>query len=279
MTARRPARRARVLAVGAAAAVAQASAGLVGCARDEPAAPSAATDGAAVATTFPVPGTSPSVPGSSAPGPGSTAPGASRPRPTLAPTMPPTTPPTVGPPVDLLELTGDGFGVVTFGDSADTSLAALTSILGGPTDDSGWFEDRLQGGMRRTVRWGDLAAVFTRAEVEAPLVEEGPLDEAPPPTSSGQLAGWMHGDQVAGVPAGSGSFATPQGVRRGQTAAEVQAAVGQPLSSRGVEGGVAWCWADTTGQICALFDDATPLDPSGRPDPDDRVTQLFAGEI
>jgi hypothetical protein len=56
---------------------------------------------------------------------------------------------------------------VYFGYDAEDAIAAVSSVLGGPTIDSGWVEDSIcPPPSVRTVRWNDFWMLFTRADTD-----------------------------------------------------------------------------------------------------------------
>ena len=88
---------------------------------------------------------------------------------TPAPTEPPTTPaPTAAPtqpPSEGLTLDGRGVGAASFGDDPDTAIAAVSGVLGDPTDDSGWVDpftiSACPGNEYRRVSWGAFSLQFS----------------------------------------------------------------------------------------------------------------------
>jgi len=181
-----------------------------------------------------VTGSDPSSTGTSA-GVGSTAPPAAAPQP--------------GPPRDLVELRGDGLGVVTFGDGAEPTLAALTSIYGPPEVDSGY---EAQAGRRvRRVSFGPLVVTLSGdpgAEV---------------------FTGWSYRPSTGQV---SAPLQTAAGAASGLSFDELVARVG-PTRPVQVSSVYEQCWTEATGEICASsssrFAGATPK-------PDERVSALSA---
>ena len=164
-------------------------------------------------------------------------------------TAPPATAPQPGPPRDLVELRGDGLGVVTFGDGADPTIAALTSIYGPPEVDSG---DEVQAGRRvRRVSFGPLVVTLTGdpgAEV---------------------FTGWSYRPSTGQV---SAPLQTAAGAASGLSFDELVARVG-PTHPVQVSSVYEQCWTEATGEICASsssrFAGATPK-------PDERVSALSA---
>ena len=167
----------------------------------------------------------------------------------LGSTAPPATAPQPGPPRDLVELRGDGLGVVTFGDGADPTIAALTSIYGPPEVDSG---DEVQAGRRvRRVSFGPLVVTLTGdpgAEV---------------------FTGWSYRPSTGQV---SAPLQTAAGAASGLSFDELVARVG-PTRPVQVSSVYEQCWTEATGEICASsssrFAGATPK-------PDERVSALSA---
>lgn len=90
--------------------------------------------------------------------------------PTPAVTTPPTvTVPDAGVP-GVLRLRPDGLGVTSFGDSADTAIAAVATVLDAEPDlDTGWIDPfstygACPGSEARAVEFGDLVLLFTDAD-------------------------------------------------------------------------------------------------------------------
>ena len=83
---------------------------------------------------------------------------------TTTTTLPPTTtiPPPLG--VDELILGPNGIGGALLGADPDTSVSYISSILGAPTDDSGWVDPLefylCRGTTVRRVEWGVLSVMF-----------------------------------------------------------------------------------------------------------------------
>lgn len=199
---------------------------------------------------------SPSAPASSAGGSTATgrteAPGTTRPSTTTPPlpgtTTPPGTGPQPGPPQDLVELRGDGLGVVTFGDAADTTVATLSSVYGPPDADTGWLQE--PSGRTRRVSFGPLV-VGLRGD---------PGDE--------RFVSWSYQpDGAVDEP-----MRTPDGATVGLTFPELEAIVGttSPVPAGSV---YLQCWPSTGGTICATsssrFAQATPA-------ADEKVSALSA---
>ena len=74
-------------------------------------------------------------------------------------------------PESVLTMRPDGLGEVLFGDDADAAVAALSAVLGEPSDDTGWLTDAETciGSEVRFVTWGSLRA----------FLSDGPSDWAP----------------------------------------------------------------------------------------------------
>jgi len=74
-----------------------------------------------------------------------------------------TAPPTTAAPIELL-LRRDGLGVAAFGTEADAAVAAMTTALGEPTEDTGWVDpltiSTCAGAEVRRVSWGVLSLLF-----------------------------------------------------------------------------------------------------------------------
>lgn len=78
------------------------------------------------------------------------------------PTTPTAEPPPTRPPHTLIVLGPSGLGVADFGDEPDAAVAAVTSSLGPPSNDSGWTPNPIiDDAEYRTVHWGeDLSLSF-----------------------------------------------------------------------------------------------------------------------
>ncbi len=113
---------------------------------------------------------------------------------TITTTLPPTTtiPPPLG--VDELILGPDGIGGALLGADPDTSVNYISSILGAPTDDSGWVDPLefylCRGTTVRRVEWGVLSVMFG--------------DESDIATGRTHLISWTYGliDRLGDEPLG-----------------------------------------------------------------------------
>jgi len=157
--------------------------------------------------------------------------------------------PEVGPPRDLVQLRGDGLGVVTFGDGAEPTIAALTSIYGPPEVDSG-YEVGPSGRVRR-VSFGPLVVV------------------------------------LAGDP-GAEVFTSWSYKPDGQVSKPLETSVGPVLElpfsdlerrvgpTRPVQSGSVYlhCWTEASGEICASSSSRLS---QAVPSADERVSGLSAG--
>ena len=68
-------------------------------------------------------------------------------------------------------LSGDGFGLVSFGEEANAAIEALTATLGAPDDDSGWIPSfsgfgTCPGEQVRGLRWKTLWVLMTDGATE-----------------------------------------------------------------------------------------------------------------
>jgi hypothetical protein len=134
-------------------------------------------DDSDAATTTPAPVTT-AAPTTAAPttaAPTTLAPTTSSPPTTDAPAPPSTEPgstSTSEPPGAALVLREDGLGDALFGADADGVIDYITSVLGVPTDDSGWADPFANFGICpgtevRGVTWGDLQLLFSDQSVVA----------------------------------------------------------------------------------------------------------------
>ncbi len=167
-----------------------------------------------------------------------------------ATTGPPTTAPQVGPPSNLVELRGDGLGVVTFGDGAEPTLAALTSIYGAPSVDSG-YQAEAAGRVRRA-SFGPLMVTFAG----------DPGAET--------FTGWSYTPE----PASAGVMRTSGGAAVGMTFADLASQVG-PTRSEPVGAVHVQCWTEASGEICAT---SSSRFAGPTPDAQDLVSALEAGQ-
>ena len=141
---------------------------------------------------------------------------------TTTTTLPPTTtiPPPLG--VDELILGPDGIGGALLGADPDTSVSYISSILGAPTDDSGWVDPLefylCRGTTVRRVEWGVLSVMFGDesdiATGRTHLISwtYGLIDRlGDEPLGLRTAGGVTLGDQLAGLRAEFGSIAVDEG--------------------------------------------------------------------
>ncbi len=153
-----------------------------------------------------------------------------------APTEPPTTPaPTEAPATTAAPsttvapatavLARDGLGVVPFGTDADGAVAALTAVLGPPTEDTGWVDpltiSSCAGTELRRVSWGALAILLG--------------DPAATGTGLRQFFASSYGN-VAGVEPQPAGLVTPEGIGLGASVADLKAAYPGVVLNPGEEG-------------------------------------------
>ena len=153
-----------------------------------------------------------------------------------APTAPPTTPaPTEAPATTAapsttvapatVVLARDGLGVVPFGTDADGAVAALTAVLGPPTEDTGWVDpltiSTCAGTELRRVSWGALAILLG--------------DPAATGTGVRQFFASSYGN-VAGVEPQPAGLVTPEGIGLGTSVADLKAAYPGVVLNPGEEG-------------------------------------------
>ena len=151
-----------------------------------------------------------------------------------APTAPPTTPPpteapatTVAPSTTVapatVVLARDGLGVVPFGTDADGAVAALTAVLGPPTEDTGWVDpltiSTCAGTELRRVSWGALSILLGD----------------PAGTGVRQVFASSYGN-VTGVEPQPPGLVTPEGVGLGASVADLRAAYPGVVLNPGEEG-------------------------------------------
>lgn len=139
--------------------------------------------------------------------------------------------------------------MVTFGDGAEPTLAALTSIYGPPEVDSGY---EVQAGRRvRRVSFGPLVVTLTGdpgAEV---------------------FTGWSYRPSSGQV---SAPLQTAAGAMSGLSFDELVARVG-PTRPVQVSSVYEQCWTEATGEICAS---SSSRFAGATPNPDERVSALSA---
>lgn len=141
---------------------------------------------------------------------------------TTTTTLPPTTtiPPPLG--VDELILGLDGIGGALLGADPDTSVSYISSILGAPTDDSGWVDPLefylCRGTTVRRVEWGVLSVMFGDesdiATGRTHLISwtYGLIDRlGDEPLGLRTAGGVTLGDQLTGLRAEFGSIAVDEG--------------------------------------------------------------------
>ncbi len=169
--------------------------------------------------------------------------------PTTTSTEPPTTTTiatttTTVAPESVLTMRPDGLGEVLFGDDADAAVAALSAVLGEPSDDTGWLTDAETciGSEVRFVTWGSLRAFFS----------DGPSDWAP--------AGVRHFasyDQSPAIGSPLLELQTTEGVGIGSPVGDVRAIYGDDAVITGdplfgdlfqvVTSGAGYLWGLLTG--------------------------------
>jgi hypothetical protein len=152
-----------------------------------------------------------------------------------APTEPATTPPAAEVPASAapsttvaapsIVLARDGLGVVAFGTDADGAVAALTAVLGPPTEDTGWVDpltiSTCPGTELRRVSWGALAVLLG--------------DPAATGTGVRRFFAYSYGN-VAGVEPQPAGFVTPEGIGVGASVADLRAAYPGVVLNPGEEG-------------------------------------------
>lgn len=117
-------------------------------------------------------------------------------------------------------LGADGLGIARFGDDPDTAVAAVATVLGSPTEDSGWIDPfsvfgTCPGTEVRGVSWGDLTLLFTDAE------------DGTAPEGGRHLFSYAYFVGLNdGRPLG---LATADGITLGSTVAALEAAYGNQL--------------------------------------------------
>lgn len=126
---------------------------------------------------------------------------------------------------EIIVLEPDGLGIVSFGDDADDAIAAVTAVLGEPSEDSGWVEpltiSTCAGSEARAVAWGSLYLYFS--------------DESSRATGSRHLIGYSYGSvsELGGPPQG---LSTPEGIGLGTTVEFLRAAYDAVVVEAGEEG-------------------------------------------
>jgi hypothetical protein len=107
----------------------------------------------------------------------------------------------------------DGLGIVSFGDDAETAVAALESVLGPPEVDSGWEEWYCTAGLVRNLQWGGLYVLFT----------EGPTRWS---TGGPHLVFYSYGLEEGGDPL---RLTTPEGISLGSFVSDLEGVYGKAL--------------------------------------------------
>ncbi|CAN5857364.1 hypothetical protein BH24ACT6_BH24ACT6_10310 [soil metagenome] len=166
--------------------------------------------------------------------------------PTVAPTTasPPTTP--VQDPTSGVILAADGVGVAAFGDEPDAAVAAVTAILGEPTQDSGWVEpftiSACPGTEYRRVSWGAFSLQFS--------------DQSSKADGRRHLFGYEYGEvgRTDATPAG---LVTAEGIGVGSTVAELKSAYPGVSVVAGEEGLSSSSFEVSENGLAGLLTDAT----------------------
>ena len=119
----------------------------------------------------------------------------------------------------------DGLGIASFGDDADSAVAAVTAVLGEPDTDSGWVEPMTigacAGAEARFVAWGALYVYFA--------------DESAAGAGERHFFGYSYGSvgDLEAIPEG---LATPEGIGLGTTVEFLRAAYADVVVEAGEEG-------------------------------------------
>ncbi|MBA3802272.1 MAG: hypothetical protein H0X22_05130 [Acidimicrobiia bacterium] len=166
--------------------------------------------------------------------------------PTVAPTTasPPTTP--VQDPTSGVILAADGVGVAAFGDELDAAVAAVTAILGEPTQDSGWVEpftiSACPGTEYRRVSWGAFSLQFS--------------DQSSKADGRRHLFGYEYGEvgRTDATPAG---LVTAEGIGVGSTVAELKSVYPGVSVVAGEEGLSSSSFEVSENGLAGLLTDAT----------------------
>lgn len=133
--------------------------------------------------------------------------------------------PSTLPIADVVQLGGDGLGIVTFGAEPEAAIAAATAVFGEPTEDTGWSDpltvSTCAGTQVRRVSWGSLSLYFG--------------DESPVAQGTPHLFAYSYGtaDDLEGAPVG---LATPEGIGLGSTVEFLRAAYPEVVVEPGEEG-------------------------------------------
>ncbi len=124
-----------------------------------------------------------------------------------------------------LLLARDGLGIVSFGDDADDTIAAVTAVLGESDNDSGWVDPMsigaCAGEQARFVAWGSLYLYFS---------DESAFGHGEP-----HFFGYSYGSEsdLEAIPEG---LATTEGIGLGTTVAFLRAAYHDVVVEAGEEG-------------------------------------------
>lgn len=124
-----------------------------------------------------------------------------------------------------LLLARDGLGIVSFGDDADATIAAVTAVLGESDNDSGWVDPlsigACAGEQARFVAWGSLYLYFS---------DESAFGHGEP-----HFFGYSYGSEsdLEAIPEG---LATTEGIGLGTTVAFLRAAYHDVVVEAGEEG-------------------------------------------
>lgn len=141
---------------------------------------------------------------------------------TTSTTTPPTTEPLV---VRELQLRQDGIGSASFGGDPEAVVEYVSSLLGAPTDDTGWTDPLAfafcEGSEVRRVRWGVLGLLFG--------------DVSPFASGRRHFFGWEYGEeaQVGQEPQG---LRTAGGVTLGSSIVDLRAEFPEVFLNEGEEG-------------------------------------------
>ncbi|MDQ3311932.1 MAG: hypothetical protein M3501_09740 [Actinomycetota bacterium] len=207
------------------------------------AAPTTAAPTTAPPTTL-APTTAPPTPAPTTAAPTTVAPTTAAP--TVAPTTaaPPTTP--VQDPTSGVILAADGVGVASFGDEPDAAIAAVTAILGEPTQDSGWVEpftiSACPGTEYRRVSWGAFSLQFS--------------DQSSKADGRRHLFGYEYGE-VGRTDAQPAGLVTAEGIGVGSTVAELKSAYPDVSVVAGEEGLSSSSFEVSENGLAGLLTDAT----------------------
>jgi hypothetical protein len=143
-------------------------------------------------------------------------------------------------------LAADGVGVAAFGDEPDAAVAAVTAILGEPTQDSGWVEpftiSACPGTEYRRVSWGAFSLQFS--------------DQSSKADGRRHLFGYEYGEvgRTDATPAG---IVTAEGIGVGSTVAELKSAYPGVSVVAGEEGLSSSSFEVSENGLAGLLTDAT----------------------